>query len=318
MRKAMAEAEVGDDVFGDDPTVNRLQDIAAEMLGTEAALFVPSGTQGNLISLMTHCGRGDEYVVGQQAHTYKYEGGGAAVLGGIQPQPLEFEPDVTLDLDKVATAIKPRDPHYARTKIVCLENTHHGRPLPMDYLPRYAEFCRKHGLGRHLDGARVFNASVAHGVPVADIMRHFETVSFCLSKGLGAPVGSVVCGPKAFIEEAKRWRKVTGGGMRQAGIIAAAGIVALDEHVERLAEDHENAERLAEGLQAIDELELLDQQTNMVFARLPEGRSTELTSHLADRGIRIVDMNPLRLVTHLDVSTDDIHTTIEAFKAFFA
>ena len=314
----MAEAEVGDDVFGDDPTVNRLQELAAEMLGMEAGLFVPSGTQGNLVSLLTHCGRGDEYVVGQQAHTYKYEGGGAAVLGGIQPQPLEFEPDGTLDLDRVAAAIKPDDAHFAKTKIVCLENTHHGRPLPMDYLPRYEAFCREHGLGRHLDGARVFNAAVAHGVPVSDITQNFETVSFCLSKGLGTPVGSVVCGPRSFIEEARRWRKVTGGGMRQAGIIAAAGIVALEQHVDRLAEDHANAERLAEGLQAIAELEVLDQQTNMVFVRLPGDRSSKLTGFLAERDIRIVDMNPLRLVTHLDVSGDDIETTVEAFKSFFA
>lgn len=317
MRKAMAEAEVGDDVFGDDPSVNRLQDRAAEMLGTEAALFVPSGTQGNLISLLTHCGRGDEYVVGQQAHTYKYEGGGAAVLGGIQPQPLEVEPDGTLDLDRVGAAVKPRDPHFARTKIVCLEDTYHGRSLPMDYLGRYGTFCRDHGLGRHLDGARVFNGAVAHGVPVGDIARHFDTVSVCLSKGLGAPVGSVVCGPRAFIDEARRWRKVTGGGMRQAGIIAAAGLVALEEHVERLADDHANAERLAEGLATIGEVELLDQQTNMVFLRLPDGCGGGLTSHLADQGIRILDRNPLRLVTHLDVTRDDVETTIAAFEAFF-
>lgn len=318
MRKAMAEAEVGDDVFGDDPTVNRLEETAAGMLGMEAGLFVPSGTQGNLVSLLTHCGRGDEYIVGQQAHTYKYEGGGAAVLGGIQPQPLEFEPDGTLDLDRVAGAIKPQDSHFARTKIVCLENTHHGRPLPLDYLPRYEAFCREHGLGRHLDGARVFNAAVACGVDIAEITRHFDTVSFCLSKGLGAPVGSVVCGPSDFTSEARRWRKVTGGGMRQAGIIAAAGLIALEHHVDRLADDHANAERLAEGLADIHGLELQGpSQTNMVFVRLPEDRSTELTAYLADNGIQIVDMNPLRLVTHLDVSADDVKRTIEAFQGFF-
>ena len=317
MRKAMAEAEVGDDVFGDDPTVNRLQDRVAQMLGTEAALFVPSGTQGNLVSLLTHCGRGDEYIVGQQAHTYRFEAGGAAVLGGIQPQPLEFEPDGSLDLDRVAAAIKPRDPHFARTRIVCLENTHHGRPLPMEYLGHYGALCRDHGLGRHLDGARVFNAAVACGVPVSAITRHFDTVSLCLSKGLGAPVGSVVCGPRGFVEEAVRWRKVTGGGMRQAGVIAAAGLVALDEHVERLADDHANAERLAEGLATIGEVELLDQQTNMVFVRLPKACGSALGRHLADRGIRILDSNPLRLVTHLDVSRDDVETTIETFEAFF-
>lgn len=318
MRQAMAEAEVGDDVFGDDPTVNRLEETAAGMLGMEAGLFVPSGTQGNLVSLLTHCGRGDEYIVGQQAHTYKYEGGGAAVLGGIQPQPLEFEPDGTLDLEKVARAIKPLDSHFARTRIVCLENTHHGRPLPLDYLPRYEAFCRERGLGRHLDGARMFNAAVACGVDISKITRYFDTVSFCLSKGLGAPVGSVVCGPADFIQEARRWRKVTGGGMRQAGIIAAAGLVALEHHVDRLADDHANAERLAEGLAEIDGLELQGPaQTNMVFLRLPEGRSTELAAYLADKGIRIVDMNPLRLVTHLDVSADEVETTIEEFRTFF-
>lgn len=319
MRKAMAEAEVGDDVFGDDPTVNRLQELAAEMLGMESALFVPSGTQGNLISLLTHCARGDEYIVGQQAHTYKYEGGGAAVLGGIQPQPLEFEPDGTLDLEKVRRAIKPRDSHFARTRLVCLENTHHGRPLPMDYLQRYEDFCRSRDLSRHLDGARVFNASVAHDVPVTRITRHFDTVSFCLSKGLGAPVGSVVCGSRAFIEETRRWRKVTGGGMRQAGVIAAAGIVALQEHVERLAEDHANAQRLAEGLAAIEEIELDGPaQTNMVFVRVPDEHGGELVAFLKERGICVLDMNPLRLVTHLNVNRDDIEKTIQAIQAFFS
>lgn len=319
MRKAMANAEVGDDVLGDDPTVNRLQELAAEKLGMEAALFVPSGTQGNLISLLTHCARGDEYVVGQQAHTYRYEGGGAAVLGGIQPQPLEFETDGTLDLDRVARAVKPRDAHFARTRLVCLENTHHGRPLPLDYLSRYSDFCRHRGLARHLDGARMFNAAVACGVDVEEIARHFDSVSFCLSKGLGAPVGSLVCASKAFIREAHRWRKVTGGGMRQAGVIAAAGIVSLTEHVDRLAEDHANAERLAAALDEIPGLELEGRaQTNMVFARVPESRRPDLVRHLAGRDIHVVDMNPLRLVTHMDVGDSDIDRVIKAFQEFFS
>jgi len=319
MREAIAAAEVGDDVFGDDPTVNRLQRLAADMLGKESALYVPSGTQSNLLALLTHCGRGDEYIVGQQAHTYRYEGGGGAVLGGIQPQPLEFEPDGTLSLDRVAAAIKPDDAHFARTRLVCLENTHHGRPLPMAYFPNYSDFCSERGLARHLDGARLFNAVVEVGTTAEEIARHFDTVSICLSKGLGAPVGSVLCGPAGFIREARRWRKVAGGGMRQAGVIAAAGIVALSEHVDRLAEDHDNARRLAEGLGRIDELELQGPaQTNMVFVRLPDDRRKDLVAHMAEHGIRIVDMNPLRLVTHLDVNAEDIEKVIRAFQAFFS
>jgi len=248
MRRAMAAAEVGDDVYGDDPTVNRLEATAAERLGFEAALFTCSGTQANLVSIMTHCARGEEYIVGQQAHTYKYEGGGAAVLGSIQPQPLDFEADGTLDLERVARAIKPADFHFARTRLLCLENTQGGKVLPLDYLKRAGEFARARKLRLHLDGARIFNAAVQLGMDVRELTAPFDSVSVCLSKGLGAPVGSMVCGGREFIGEARRWRKVCGGGMRQAGILAAAGLYALDHHVDRLADDHHNAGLLARGL----------------------------------------------------------------------
>jgi len=320
MRKAMASAEVGDDVYGEDPTVNRLQSLAAEMIGTEAALFASSGTQSNLLAVMSHCERGDEYIVGQQAHTYKYEGGGAAVLGSIQPQPLDFQEDGTLDLDEVSRAIKPDDFHFARTRLLCLENTQAGKVLPIAYLEQAAAFAKEHGLMLHLDGARVFNAAVKRNLPVKTITRHFDSVSACLSKGLGAPVGSVLCGTRALIKRARRWRKVLGGGMRQAGILAAAGIYALNENVARLAEDHESARLLAEGLAEIDEI-MVDPtrvQTNMVFVSLNKGDPQSLQSALKERGILIRADRRIRLVTHLDVTMDDIRTAVGAFKAVFS
>lgn len=317
MRRAMAQAKVGDDVYGEDPTVNRLQELAADMLGMEAALYVPSGTQGNLIALLSHCARGDEYIVGQNAHTYKYEGGGAAVLGGIQPQPLPFQADGSLDLNDVERAIKPDDPHFAVTRLVCLENTHHGKIVPLSYLENYARFCRDHDLGRHLDGARLFNAVAGLGCSARDIAQHFDTVSICLSKGLGAPVGSILCGTKIRIYTARRWRKVTGGGMRQAGVIAAAGIVALENHVERLAEDHDNAARLAERLAGLEKITVTARpQTNMVFIDVADVERAELIAYLKQRGILIANGNPVRLVTHLDVSRDNIDTVIDAFKSW--
>ena len=317
MRQAMAEAKVGDDVYGDDPTVSRLESVAAEMLDQEAAVFAPSGTQTNLLALFAHCERGDEYIVGQQAHTYKYEGGGAAVLGSIQPQPLEFEADGTLDLDRVAAAIKPDDPHFTRTRLLCVENTHHGRALPLDYFQKARRFVDQHGLGLHLDGARVFNASVFDEVPVADITRHFDTVSICLSKGLGAPVGSVLVGRAELIQKARRWRKVLGGGMRQAGVIAAAGLHALQNHVERLAEDHDNARRLAEALSELDGLTVDHgpRQTNMVYVTPANADPEELAAGLLDRGIQVSPATTLRLVTHLDISRGDVARIVDAFKA---
>lgn len=319
MRAAMASAEVGDDVYGEDPTVNRLQDLAAEMLHKEAALFVSSGTQSNLLGLMSHCERGDEYIVGQQAHTYRYEAGGAAVLGSIQPQPIEFSADGTLDLDRIVSVIKPDDFHFAKTRLLCLENTQAGKVLPMDYLAKASALAHSRGLGLHMDGARIFNAAVKLKLPVHDISRHADTVSVCLSKGLGAPVGSVLCGGAAIIQKALRWRKMLGGAMRQAGILAAAGIVALTSHVERLAEDHENAGLLARKLSEISEIRVDPDavQTNMVFMDTPPQSSAALTAFLKDRGILISGRGNFRLVTHLDVSAPDILKTVEAIKDFF-
>ena len=320
MRAAMSVAEVGDDVYGEDPTVNRLEALTAEMLGKEAALFVCSGTQSNLLGVMSHCERGDEYIVGQQAHTYKYEGGGAAVLGSIQPQPLEFDADGTLDLERVAAAIKPDDPHFARTRLLSLENTQGGKVLPLDYLKRAHDFARARGLGVHLDGARVFNAAVKQGVDVHVIAQHFDTVSVCLSKGLGAPVGSVLCGTNEHIAKARRWRKVLGGGMRQAGVLAAAGIYALQNHVQRLVEDHDNARLLAEGLAKIDgvKVDRSAVQTNMVFVSVAPERAEPLRAFLRQRGMFIGAGNSIRLVTHLDVNAEDLRALIDAAAQFFA
>jgi threonine aldolase len=319
MREAMAAAEVGDDVYGEDPTVNRLEAMAATRTGLEAALFVPSGTQSNLLALLSHCERGDEYIVGQLAHTYRFEGGGAAVLGSIQPQPLDFEADGTLALDAVARAIKPLNNHFAKTRLLCLENTQAGKVLPLSYLDAARDFVDRHGLGLHLDGARVFNAAVKLGVPVERITRIFDSVSFCLSKGLGAPVGSVLCGSEAHVEKARRWRKVVGGGMRQAGIIAAAGIVALEEHVERLVDDHSNARALAEALSGIEGLSVDPEavQTNMLFVSLVRGDSTGFASHMRERDILVSSGNPIRMVTHLDIGAEDIPRVAEAAGAYF-
>lgn len=320
MRAAMVEAAVGDDVYGEDPTVNALQQRLADDLGFEAGLFVPTGTQSNLVGLMAHCERGDEYIVGADAHTYRWEGGGAAVLGSIQPQPIAQEADGMLPLEKVAAAIKPIDPHFPRTKILALENTWWGRALPLDYLAAAREFTRERGLGLHLDGARLFNAAVACGVPAREITQHFDSVSVCLSKGLGAPVGSVLVGSAALIEKARRWRKVAGGGWRQAGLLAAACTYALDHHVDRLADDHARAARLAEGLAAIPNVKLLGQHTNMVYVDVPVDRLRDLDVHLRAREIRIgIGYTPtLRLVTHLDVDDEGVARTVAAFEAFFA
>ena len=319
MRTAMARAEVGDDVYGEDPTVNRLEAMVAERLGKEAAIYVATGTQSNLIGLMSHCERGDEYIVGQQAHTYKYEGGGAAVLGSIQPQPLENEPDGTLDLGRVAAAIKPDDPHFARTRLLALENTIGGKVLPPAYLADAEALARARGLAMHLDGARLFNAVVKLGVPASAIARHFDTVSVCLSKGLGAPVGSVLVGPKALVERARRWRKVLGGGMRQAGLMAAAGIHALEHNVERLAEDHANARLLAEVLQDIPgaQVDVSAVQTNMVYMHIRPEMAMPMRDWLAARGMRVNAGTVVRLVTHLDVDAADVQAFAAAVRTFF-
>ncbi len=318
MRAVMAEAEVGDDVYGEDPTVNRLESLAAGMLGTQAAVFAASGTQSNLMALLSHCERGDEYIVGQHAHTYKYEGGGAAVLGSIQPQPLDLEPDGTLNLEQVARAIKPDDPHFARTRLLCLENTQAGKILPLEYLERAAELARDRGLALHLDGARAFNAAVKLKVPITAIAEHFDSVSICLSKGLGAPVGSVLCGSAEVVKRARRWRKVLGGGMRQAGIVAAAGIFALERNVERLEEDHHNARSLADGLADVEKLKIDPRsvQTNMAFLSVDRTIMPRLLRHLEDNGIRMSEGEPIRLVTHLDVSSDDVDHVVRTVKKF--
>jgi threonine aldolase len=319
MREAMLDAEVGDDVYGEDPSVNRLEALAAEMLGKEAAIFVPTGTQSNLLALLSHCERGDEYIVGQQGHTYKYEGGGAAVLGSIQPQPLDYEADGTLDLARVEAAIKPDDPHFARTRLLCLENTQAGKVLPLEYLKQARAFCDRTGLALHLDGARLFNAAVSLTVPVTEISNQFDTVSVCLSKGLGAPVGSVLCGPRELIKKARRWRKVLGGGMRQAGVLAAAGIYALQNHVERLSEDHENARRLAEGLNSLSQVKVVggSAKTNMVFVEIDQARSSQLREYLAARDMLVGSAPTMRLVTHLDVASEDIDNFVDEVNQFF-
>lgn len=319
MRAVMLDAQVGDDVYGEDPTVNALQQRLADDLGFDAGLFVPTGTQSNLLALLAHCERGDEYIVGMEAHTYKFEGGGAAVLGSIQPQPVMHADDGSLPLERIASVIKPVDPHFARTRLLALENTWHGRTLPLQYLHDAHDLARARGLGMHLDGARLFNAAVACQVPAREIARHFDTVSICLSKGLGAPVGSVLVGSHALIDKARRWRKVCGGGWRQAGILAAAGLHALDHHVERLAQDHVRAKRLADRLREIPGIDLLGQHTNMVFINVPADQLRELDAHLRAAGIRIsIGYLPtLRLVTHLDIDDDGIERTVAAFAGFF-
>jgi threonine aldolase len=317
MLAAMGAAPVGDDVYADDPTVNRLQDYAADLFGFEAGLFAPSGTQTNLIALMTHCGRGDEYLVGQEAHTYKYEGGGAAVLGSIQPQPIANQPDGSIALSDIEAYIKPDDMHFARTRLLALENTIGGRVLGQEYIAAATSLAHAKGLATHLDGARVCNAAVKQGISLRAAAAGFDTVSVCLSKGLGAPVGSVLLGPRAFIEQGKRWRKMLGGGMRQAGVIAAAGQFALEHNVQRLAEDHENAASLSRGLAAIGQLTVTTPQTNIFYVDMPAAACEPLRQALANERIRASIGAHTRLVTHLDVSKADVEHTIAVFTAFF-
>jgi threonine aldolase len=316
MRDAIASAEVGDDVFGDDPTVNALQERIAAMTGKEAALFVTSGTQGNLCAMLAHCGRGDEVLVGQLAHSYRYEGGGAAVLGGIQPQPLTQHRDGTIALADIDAAIKPDDPHFARTRLLNLENTWNGQVLPLPYIEQATALAHRRGLLAHLDGARLFNAVVASGEPLERFTRHFDSVSVCFSKGLGAPVGSALCGSREFIARAQRVRKMLGGGMRQAGLLAAAALYALDRHVARLAEDHDHARRLADGLTAIPGVTVTPPQTNIVFAHVEGDRTSALLDHLKSRGVLATGLIGLRFVTHLDVDAEGIDRAVDAVAEF--
>ncbi len=315
MREAMARAEVGDDVFGDDATVNRLQDVLAGQLGFEAGLLFPSGTQCNLAALMAHCQRGDEFLVGQDAHTYVHEGGGAAVLGSIQPHPLAHEEDGTIALSRIESGIRPQDDHYARTRLLALENTIGGKVLPLNYAYEATTLARKHGLACHLDGARLFNAAVKLGLDARTLVRGFDSVSVCLSKGLGAPVGSVLVGSRALIKEARRWRKVLGGGMRQAGMLAAAGLYALEHHVSRLADDHLNARALAEGLRGIPGLEVQTPQTNIVWVDVAQPLAARLVPELKAKGVLATGSTRVRFVTHLDVSQADVVTAIAAVRA---
>ena len=316
MREAMACAVVGDDVFGDDPTVNRLQEEMAGLFGMQDALFFPSGTQSNLSAVMAHCQRGEEVIVGQAAHTYRYEAGGAAVLGSVQPQPLENRPDGTLDLAEVEAAIKPDDSHYAITRLIALENTIGGKVLPRAYLADAVALARKHELSIHLDGARIFNAAVKLGMPVRDLCAGFDTVSVCLSKGLGTPAGTVLVGSAPVIERARRVRKMLGGSMRQVGVLAAAGRYALEHNVERLAEDHDNAARLGAGLAALG-VKVEPVQTNMVFASIAPADCDALQRHLEASGVKARVYPHFRLVTHLDVDASGIDRALAAFAGFF-
>jgi threonine aldolase len=315
MRKAMMEAELGDDVFGDDPTVNRLQERAAELFGFEAALFFPSGTQSNLAALMSHCQRGEEVILGNEAHSYRYEAGGLAVLGSIQPQVVPNRPDGTLDLAEVEAAIKPDDPHFPRTRLLALENTITGRVLSRAYLGKAVELAKRKGLAIHLDGARIFNAATEEKMPVRALCAGFDSVSSCLSKGLGAPAGTVLLGRSDFIQKARRARKILGGGMRQAGVIAAAGLYALENNVERLKTDHENAARLAAGLRGLElEVQL---NTNMVLMKIAAEKAAPLSEHMKKNGVLVLPRAPMRLVTHLDVDAAGIDRALGAFRAFF-
>lgn len=328
MRAAMAAAPLGDDVFGDDPSVNALQEKIAGLLGFEAALFVPTGTQSNLCGILAHCQRGDEYIVGQMQHSYRWEAGGAAVLGSVQPQPLEHQPDGSLALADIDAAIKPDDPHFARTRLLALENTLGGKVLPAAYLEQATALARSKGLATHLDGARLFNAAVAVAaagggdprVAARRIASQFDSVSVCFSKGLGAPVGSALCGSKDFIHRARRIRKMAGGAMRQSGLLAAAASHALDHHVDRLAEDHALARRLAEGLAGIDGLRVEAPQTNILFVDLAGAareRGAALLEHLARHGVLATGLYRLRFVTHLDVDAAGVDRAVAAIRSFF-
>ncbi len=325
MRAAMMAAPLGDDVFGDDPSVNALQDKIAAMLGFEAALFMPTGTQSNLCAILAHCGRGDEYIVGQLAHTYRYEGGGAAVLGSVQPQPLAQDVGGKMALADIAGAIKPDDCHFARTRLLCLENTWNGNPMPWDYLQSATALARGKGLAVHLDGARLFNAAVAsrqNGETAVAAARRitslFDSVSVCFSKGLGAPIGSALCGSRELIARALRIRKMAGGGMRQVGLLAAAASHALDHHIDRLADDHALAQQLAAGLQGIAGLSVRPAHTNIVFVDVVGDCGPALLAFLKDRGVLATGLIGLRFVTHLDVDAAGIAHTIACVRQFFA
>lgn len=314
MKNAMIKAELGDDCYDEDPSVKELENYLKKLTKKEAALFVPSGTQSNLLALLSHCERGDEYICGQDAHIYKYEAGGGSVLGGIQAQPIEFEKDATLNLKKVKEKIKVDDFHFAKTKLLCLENTHHGQVLDLEYLKKVHKFAKKHKLLFHLDGARIFNATTKLNIKLEEITQYCDSISICLSKGLGAPIGSVLVGSKNFIKKAKRYRKMLGGGLRQSGIIASAGLYALKNHVKDLKKDHENAKLLADELKILPKIKVLSNHTNMLFIKVKNPK--KLQKHLKENDILISGYGQLRLVTHRDISREDIKKVIEVFKKY--
>lgn len=324
MREAMYRAEVGDDVYGEDPTVNRLQELSASLMGKEDALFVTSGTMGNLIAVLSHCQRGDEAIMGDLGHTFLFEAGGISALGGVFPHTLPNQPDGTLSMDAIRQAIRPNDVHHPVSKLVILENTHNrcgGVVLPNDYCEQVGTYAHDHSLKVHLDGARIFNAAIALEKPAKELAAFADSVTFCLSKGLSAPVGSVLCGDHAFIDQARRLRKMLGGGMRQAGILAAAGVVALETMVDRLAEDHARATVLANRLSQLPhiEYEMGLPQTNMVFPSISKNLqidAPELVKRLKEKGILAGSVGPyrLRLVTHYGIEDNDIDMTVEAIS----
>jgi threonine aldolase len=328
MREAMMAAPLGDDVLGDDPSVIHLEEKVADMLGFEAALFMPTGTQSNLCGILAHCQRGDEYIVGQKAHTYLWEGGGAAVFGSVQPQPLNHQADGSLALDDIEAAIKPDDAHFARTRLLALENTIGGKLIPMSYIEQATQFAQSRGLATHLDGARLFNAAVAQAVQrgtnarteAKAIASCFDSVSVCFSKGLGTPVGSALCGSKDFIYRAHRIRKMAGGGMRQAGLLAAAASYALDHHIDRLDEDHALMRELASGLNGIPGVQMESPHTNILFIELSgsaRDRAAGLLDYLRSRGILATGLYRLRFVTHLDVDASGIQQAMQAIREYF-
>lgn len=317
MRSAMANAEVGDDVYGDDPTVNALEAEAARLSGKEAALFLPTGTQANLVALLTHCQRGEEYIVGQKAHNYLYEAGGAAVLGSIQPQPIDANDDGTLPLDKVLAAIKPDDIHFAQTRLLSLENTHSGKVLPLSYLQQARALTDEHKLALHIDGARIFNAAVALNVPLSEISQYCDTLTICLSKGLGTPVGSLLCGSAEYIHRARRWRKMTGGGMRQAGILAAAGLYALEHNVARLKDDHDNAVWLEQQLRSLYiDIVAPGAQTNVLYIKQSAEYAAKLGPWMRERGV-LISAGPItRMITHINISRPDLEKVVALWREF--
>jgi len=323
MREAMAGANVGDDVFGEDPTVNQLEELAAKKTGKEDALFVPSGTMGNLISVLAHCARGDEVILGDRSHIFLNEVGGISALGGVHPHTVPNNEDGTLSLDRIEKAIRDADLHYPPTRLICLENTHNycqGSPLPPDYMEKVAGLANKHSLKVHLDGARVFNAAIALNTEVSVLARHVDSVMFCLSKGLSAPVGSLVCGTAEFINKTRKLRKTVGGGMRQAGHLAAAGLVALENQIGPLEKDHQLAREFAQGLANIEGIEINQQQikTNILFFKLNHSKMVPgiFMSSLEARGIKILMIEPgiFRAVLHREIMPDQIKRVLNAFR----